>query len=160
VTSSLRKEAMLLLLAPTFALPLGAQTITLTDRMFFQARVTVGVRSDTRGTTDSATRFVAAREAMLRFCYSERGLLRDTTLAGFLFVRLKITSTSRTDSLTLRTDSGAAWSAPAGKSVRACVADKVRTWYWPPSTRNAVYDFVFGFVRDRDAPVKLPLSRG
>lgn len=157
---SLRSRAVLASIATLFASRLHAQAITLGDRMHAQARATVGTRGDGRGNADTVSRFVSARAPMLRFCYAERGLSRDTTLADFLFVRIRVNHAALTDSLSLRTDGSAAWLGPAGKSVSACVADKVRYWRWPPSTRDEAYEFVFGFVRDRDAQVKLPLVRG
>ena len=135
------------------ATPLESQSNELLRRVHAQARVAIGIRGSSLGSTDTATRFVAAREAMVRFCYAERGLLRDTTLTGFIFAHVTVDSQGRVDSLTLRPDLSSGWHGRAGQGVQACLADKVRSWVWPAGTRNARFELVFGLVRATEARV-------
>ena len=89
--------------------------------------------------------FVRSREAQLRFCYVERGLKANPSLAGTINVAISLTGSGNvTDvDITSRT-----WGGAGASEAESCIIDKIRSWKFPSSSAGGgTYGFPFNFTK-------------
>ena len=89
--------------------------------------------------------FVRSRQEQLRFCYAERGLKINPSLAGTINVSITLAATgSVTDAaVTNRT-----WSGGGAAEAESCIIQRIHTWRFPSaSVGGGTYAFPFNFTR-------------
>jgi hypothetical protein len=89
--------------------------------------------------------FVRSRQEQLRFCYAERGLKVNPSLAGTINVSITLTGSGNvTDAaVTNRT-----WSGGGAAEAESCIIQQVRSWRFPSaSAGGGTYSFPFNFTR-------------
>lgn len=89
--------------------------------------------------------FVRSREAQLRFCYQERGLKVNPSLAGTINVSITMTGSGNVTGaeVTSRT-----WGGNGASDAESCILDKIRTWKFPSSSAGGgTYAFPFNFTK-------------
>jgi outer membrane biosynthesis protein TonB len=97
-----------------------------------------------RDVSDLGT-FVRRHEAQLRFCYQERGLKANPSLAGTITVAITIAESGNVTGarVTNRT-----WSGAGSSEAESCMLSRIRGWNFPRSEGGAgTYSFPFNFTR-------------
>lgn len=88
--------------------------------------------------------FVRSRQSELRYCYEERGLKANPSLAGTIYVAIGIASSGRVTSanVTRRT-----WGGAGASDAESCIVGKIRNWRFPSSSAGeGTYSFPFNFT--------------
>ena len=89
--------------------------------------------------------FVRSRESQLRFCYNEYGLKLNPSLAGSLTAAVSLTPAGGVTGVNM---TNRTWSGAGAGDVERCIADKIRSWRFPPSEAGGgTYSFSFSFTR-------------
>ena len=89
--------------------------------------------------------FVRGRQEQLRFCYAERGLKVNPSLAGTINVSITLTGSGNVTNaeVTNRT-----WSGGGAAETEACIIQKIHNWRFPSaSVGGGTYAFPFNFTR-------------
>ena len=89
--------------------------------------------------------FVRSREAQLRFCYQERGLKVNPSLAGTINVSITLTGSGNVTGaeVTSRT-----WGGNGASDAESCILGKIRSWRFPSSSAGGgTYAFPFNFTK-------------
>lgn len=98
-----------------------------------------------RDVSDLGT-FVRRHEAQLRFCYQERGLKANPSLAGTVTVAITIAASGNVTGarVTNRT-----WSGAGSSEAEACMLQRIRGWNFPRASDSGAgtYSFPFNFTR-------------
>ena len=90
--------------------------------------------------------FVRSRQEQLRFCYEERGLYANPSLAGTINVSITL---SGSGNVTGAEVTNRKWSGGGGGAeVESCIIQRIRTWRFPSSAAGGgTYVFPFNFTR-------------
>ena len=89
--------------------------------------------------------FVRQREAQLRYCYTERGLKVNPSLAGTINVAITITGSGNVTGVDI-TDR--TWGGAGASEAESCIVSKIRSWRFPSSDLGGgTYGFPFNFTK-------------
>jgi hypothetical protein len=89
--------------------------------------------------------FVRSRESQIRFCYNEYGLKVNPSLAGSVTAAVSLTAAGGVTGVNV---TNRTWSGAGAADAERCIADKMRSWHFPPSDAGAgTYSFSFSFTR-------------
>jgi hypothetical protein len=88
---------------------------------------------------------VRSRESQIRFCYNEYGLKLNPSLAGSVTAAVSLTAAGGVTGVNV---TNRTWSGAGAADAERCIADKMRSWHFPPSDAGAgTYSFSFSFTR-------------
>jgi hypothetical protein len=89
--------------------------------------------------------YVRGHESQLRFCYNEYGLKENPSLAGSVTASVTLTPAGGVTAVNV---TNRTWSGAGAAETERCIADKIRTWHFPPSEAgDGTFSFSFSFTR-------------
>ncbi|HWE41803.1 MAG TPA: AgmX/PglI C-terminal domain-containing protein [Gemmatimonadaceae bacterium] len=89
--------------------------------------------------------FVRSREAQLRYCYTERGLKANPSLAGTINVAITITGSGNVTGVDITSRT---WGGAGASETESCIISKIRSWRFPSSDLGGgTYGFPFNFTK-------------
>jgi hypothetical protein len=87
--------------------------------------------------------FVRSRESQLRFCYVERGLKVNPSLAGTINVAISLTQPGNVSGVDI---TNRTWSGPGASETESCIRSTIARWRFPEG-QEGTYSFPFNFTR-------------
>ena len=89
--------------------------------------------------------FVRQREAQLRYCYTERGLKVNPSLAGTINVAITLTGSGNVTGVDITSRT---WSGAGSSEAESCIVNKIQSWKFPSSDLGGgTYGFPFNFTK-------------
>jgi len=89
--------------------------------------------------------FVRQREAQLRYCYTERGLKVNPSLAGTINVAITMTGSGNVTGVDITSRT---WGGAGASEAESCIVSKIRSWKFPSSDLGGgTYAFPFNFTK-------------